>query len=40
MATSPDYDRVASVLVAIALRLTERQDENGEREGAGEEPRC
>jgi hypothetical protein len=40
MAASPDYDRVASVLVAIALRLTECQDEASEREGAGEEPRC
>ena len=40
MAGSPDYDRVASALVAIALRLTERQDENSERERTGEEPRC
>jgi hypothetical protein len=40
MTAAPDYDRVASVLVAIALRLTERQDENSERDGAGEEPRC
>jgi hypothetical protein len=40
MAPSPDYDRVASVLVAIALRLTEGQDEGSGREGAGEEPEC
>lgn len=40
MAASPDYDRVASVLVAIALRLVEEERRAGERERVGEEPEC
>jgi hypothetical protein len=40
MAGSPDYDRVASVLVAIALRLAEEQDAVGERDEVGEEQGC
>lgn len=40
MGASPDYDRVASVLVSIALRLIEHEDEDRERELAGEEPGC
>ena len=40
MASPPDYDRVASVLVTIALRLVEQQAEDGDGEQVGEEPRC
>lgn len=35
MVSSPDYERVASVLVGIALRLAEEHDEH-ERRGEGQ----
>jgi hypothetical protein len=40
MAASPDYDRVASVLVAIALRLVEHQEYEEGRERVGEGQGC
>lgn len=40
MASSPDYDRVASVLVAVALRLVEHQEHEEDRERVGEGQEC
>ena len=37
MAASPNYDRVASVLVAIALRLVDQNERSQQREEEGED---
>lgn len=40
MASSPDYDRVASVLVAVAMRLVEHQEREVDSERVGEGEEC
>lgn len=40
MAAAPDYDRVASVLVAVALRLVEHGDREDDGERVGEDQEC
>lgn len=37
MGASPDYDRVASVLIAIALRLADQNEGSQQREEEGED---